>query len=239
MRYAQKQTVGIVLPDYEMPFCADGTPIDIIVNPHALPSRMTIGMLFEILSTKVGLHTCEKIDGSAFQGFSINPYQDTLFSIGYPRSGKEPLFNGKTGTMIECPVFVGFAYYMALRHHVQDKIQSRSRGHVKLLTHQPIGGRVNVGGIRVGEMEKDAFVSHGAGALVQERLCKVSDAFTTLFCKKCGQIATTGSSKPYCRFDKTSNPEDFVRITIPYASKVLFQELAGANIMVALKFASE
>jgi DNA-directed RNA polymerase II subunit RPB2 len=241
-RYAQKGTIGIVLPEESMPFVSTGpnkgqVP-DIIINPHSIPSRMTIGKLFEILSSKVATMKGERIDATAFREFDLERYQDDLARFGFNRNGYEIMINGMTGKQIQTPIFMGPCYYQALRHHVQDKIQQRGRGPVKITTRQPTAGRANNGGIRFGEMERDAIVSHGAAYCLKEKTFDHSDAYKTIFCRKCGTIANIkrvnlDTPCPVC------GQKQYGSVPLPYSYKVLSQELAAASIFISLELEPE
>ena len=234
-RYGQKGTIGMILPDEDMPFTADGVRPDICINPHALPSRMTIGKLIEIVTSKVAAFTGERINATAFRRFDTEEFMRNLTQYGYSSSGKERMYSGFTGKPLEARIFTGPCYYQALRHQVTDKIQMRARGGITQLTHQPVQGLKRGGGQRVGEMERDAIISHGASAFLQERLCLVSDAYETVYCATCGTIAISNivEDKYICR--TCEDKAKFGVATIPYAFKLLSQLLAGANFQIAFK----
>jgi DNA-directed RNA polymerase II subunit RPB2 len=234
-RHAQKATIGLILPEVDMPFSSKGVRPDIIINPHAIPSRMTIAKLIEIVTSKVAALSGERINASAFSNFDIEEFKNNLKQYGYQPSGNEVLYSGYTGRALQSEIFIGPCYYQALRHHVKDKIQMRSRGEVKLLTHQPVGGRSRGGGLRTGEMERDAFISHGATAVLTERLCTSSDAYKAVYCRECGQIAISDaiSQQQICRC--CGNNAKFGTCEIPYAYRLLQNMLAGAAINMRFK----
>ncbi len=235
-RYAQKGTIGLILPDEDMPYTADGVRPDIILNPHAIPSRMTIGKLIEIVTSKAAAFEGERINATAFRRFDVKEFMRNLTEVGYSSSGKERMYSGYTGKPLSAMIFTGPCYYQSLRHHVSDKIQMRARGGIKQLTHQPVGGRKRGGGQRVGEMERDAIISHGAAAFLQERLCLVSDAYETVYCSTCGNIAIADhiENKYICR--TCEDEAEFGTCTIPYSYKLLSQLLAGAHYSLTFGF---
>lgn len=227
-RYAQKATIGLILNEEDMPYTASGIRPDILINPHSIPSRMTIGKLIEIVTSKVATFDGERVNATSFRKFDTQEFMRNLTQYGYSSSGKERMFNGFTGRPMEAMIFTGPCYYQALRHHVMDKIQMRSRGGVDQLSHQPVGGRARGGGQRFGEMERDAIISHGASEFLKERLCSVSDAFKTVFCSTCGSIAISNVDEKFiCR---SCGPQaQFGTCEIPYAYKLMTHLLAGAG----------
>ena len=188
-RHGQKGTIGNIIPEQDMPFTDDGIKPDIIINPHAIPSRMTIGQLKETLLGKVLLELGLFGDGTSFGEYDIKDICKELQKIGYESKGNEVLYNGLTGEQIRSNIFIGPAFYQRLKHMVNDKQHSRSIGPMVNLTRQPAEGRSRDGGLRYGEMEKDAMVAHGASQFNKERLLGASDLFKAEVCKKCGMIA--------------------------------------------------
>lgn len=227
---AQKGTIGMLYNQEDLPFTQSGITPDIIVNPHAIPSRMTIGQLIECIYGKVCAVSGQFGDATAFSNPDPNTIGDTLESLGFNRHGEEVMCHGHTGEMIPAKIFIGPTYYQRLKHMVADKIHARSRGPLQILTRQPVEGRSRDGGLRFGEMEKDSIVSHGASSFLKERLLDQSDAFITHVCAKCGLFATHNFDKgtSYCR--GCDNTEVF-SVKIPYACKLLFQELQSMNIV--------
>jgi DNA-directed RNA polymerase II subunit RPB2 len=241
-RYAQKGVIGRIVPVEDMPFSEiSGMTPDIIVNPHSIPSRMTLGKLIEIIASKHASFKGEKVDATAFRPFNLEEFKKSIRNYGYNNQGLEKLISGTTGDAIDAEIFMGPCYYQALRHHVRDKIQMRDRGAVRPLTRTPVGGRSVGGGraLRVGEMEQAALVSHGASALVPERLCKSSDAYTTVWCQTCGTIAIHNvvSHEYICR--KCGGKGNFGKVTIPYTFKVLTQYLSGIGFNISAKLKKE
>ena len=231
-RHGQKGTVGMTYRQEDMPFSMDGISPDIIVNPHAIPSRMTIGQLIECLLGKyfaISGAISEKVDGTPFTKANVKDISDWVHSMGYQRYGNEALYNGHTGRRLEARVFMGPTYYQRLKHLVEDKIHSRARGPITTLTHQPLEGRAKDGGLRFGEMERDCIVSHGAASFLRERLFIVSDRYEVCVCDTCGLIAIVDDSSPRCSQCQAKST-GFSRIDIPYACKLLFQELMSMMI---------
>ncbi len=229
-RYAQKGTIGMILPDEDMPFTADGVRPDIIINPHSQPSRMTIGKMIEIVSSKVAAFTGERVNATAFRRFDVKEFMRNLKQYGYSGTGSERMYSGYTGKPLEAMIFTGPCYYQALRHQVADKIQMRARGGVSQLTHQPVAGRKRGGGLRIGEMERDAIISHGASAFLRERLCLVSDAYETVYCSTCGTMAIANIQEDTYICRGCDEAASFGKCTIPYSYKLLTQLLMGAGI---------
>ena len=229
-RHGQKGTIGNIIPEEDMPFGPDGLKPDIIINPHAIPSRMTIGQLKETVLGKVLLELGLFGDGTSFGEFEIKDICKELQKIGYESTGNELLHDGLSGEQIPTKIFIGPAFYQRLKHMVNDKQHSRSIGPMVNLTRQPAEGRSRDGGLRYGEMEKDAMVAHGASKFNKGRLYDASDAFKVDICKKCGLIAAYNNEKHihYCR--TCDNKTDFDRVELPYACKLLFQELITMNI---------
>ncbi|KAK4626466.1 DNA-directed RNA polymerase II subunit RPB2 [Fulvia fulva] len=230
-RHGQKGTVGITYRQEDMPFTADGLTPDIIINPHAIPSRMTIAHLIECLLSKVGALNGQEGDATPFTDVTVTSVSDILASHGFQQRGFEVMYNGHTGKKLNAQVFLGPTYYQRLRHMVDDKIHARARGPLQILTRQPVEGRARDGGLRFGEMERDCMIAHGASAFLKERLLDVSDAFRVHICEICGLMTPVASLKKQqfeCRPCK--NKTKIAQIIIPYAAKLLFQELAAMNV---------
>lgn len=238
-RHGQKGTIGNIIPEKDMPFMSNGLKPDIIINPHAIPSRMTIGQLKETLLGKVLLELGLFGDGTSFGGLDVQDICKELSKLGYEPHGNELLHNGLTGEQLETSIFIGPAFYQRLKHMVNDKQHSRSFGPTVSLTRQPAEGRSRDGGHRFGEMERDCTVSHGASRLTRERLYDSSDAFSVHVCRKCGAIAAYNDGKGKKVIDSIpeiykcrscENSSDFAYVELPYACKLLFQELITMNI---------
>ena len=233
-RHGQKGTVGNIIPECDMPFTSSGVKPDIIINPHAIPSRMTIGQLKETILGKVLLELGLFGDGTSFGDFDVKDICDQLIKVGYEAHGNELLYNGLTGEQHECSVFMGPVFYQRLKHMVNDKAHSRSNGPMVNLTRQPAEGRSRDGGLRFGEMEKDAMVSHGAARFTRGRMYDASDKYSVYVCKKCGIIASYNDKMHIHHCRTCDNRVDFAYVEIPYACKLLFQELNTMNIMPRL-----
>jgi DNA-directed RNA polymerase II subunit RPB2 len=230
-RHGQKGTIGNIIPECDMPFTSSGVKPDIIINPHAIPSRMTIGQLKETILGKVLLELGLFGDGTSFGNFDVKDICDQLIKVGYEAHGNELLYNGLTGEQHECSVFMGPVFYQRLKHMVNDKAHSRSNGPMVNLTRQPAEGRSRDGGLRFGEMEKDAMVSHGAARFTRGRMYDASDKYSVFVCKKCGIIASYNDKMHIHHCRTCDNRVDFAYVEIPYACKLLFQELNTMNIM--------
>jgi DNA-directed RNA polymerase II subunit RPB2 len=233
-RHGQKGTVGNIIPECDMPFTKEGVKPDIIINPHAIPSRMTIGQLKETLLGKVLLELGLFGDGTSFGEFDIKDICKELIKLGYESNGNELMYNGLTGEQHECSVFIGPVFYQRLKHMVNDKAHSRSIGPMVNLTRQPAEGRSRDGGLRFGEMERDCMVSHGAARFTKERMYDVSDKYSVFICKKCGLIASYNDKLHIHHCRVCDNRADFAYVEIPYACKLLFQELNTMNVVPRL-----
>ena len=229
-RHGQKGTIGDIIPECDMPFTSSGVKPDIIINPHAIPSRMTIGQLKETVLGKVLVELGLFGDGTSFGQFKVEDICDQLLSHGYEAHGNELMYNGFTGEQIECSVFMGPVFYQRLKHMVNDKAHSRSIGPMVNLTRQPAEGRSRDGGLRFGEMERDCMVSHGAARFTRGRIYDASDKYSVYVCKKCGHIAAYNDTMHIHHCITCDNRTDFSYVEIPYACKLLFQELNTMNI---------
>jgi DNA-directed RNA polymerase II subunit RPB2 len=229
-RHGQKGTIGNIIQECDMPYTESGIKPDIIINPHAIPSRMTIGQLKETVLGKVLVELGLFGDGTAFGDFDIKEICDLLLKAGYEAHGNELLYNGLTGEQVECSVFMGPVFYQRLKHMVNDKAHSRSIGPMVNLTRQPAEGRSRDGGLRFGEMERDCMVSHGAARFTRGRMYDASDKYSVYVCKKCGLIASYNDKMHIHLCHTCGNRSDFSYVEIPYACKLLFQELNTMNI---------
>ncbi len=236
-RMGQKGVIGAALPQCDMPFTADGMCPDIIVNTHAIPSRMTIGQLKEeLLAILCAIHG-EIGDGTMFRDSSIEYICECLENSGYDSKGTTHLYNGMTGEKYDAKIFLGPTYYQRLKHMVTDKIHARSRGPVQVLTRQPLEGRARDGGLRFGEMERDCVISHGGAHFLQDRLMNNSDPCMATICgkKDCGMLAHPAAENTYVRnknaFCKRCNDGSCVKdMSCPFAFKLLLQEMMAMNI---------
>jgi DNA-directed RNA polymerase II subunit RPB2 len=229
-RHGQKGTVGNIIPECDMPYTSSGIKPDIIINPHAIPSRMTIGQLKETILGKILVELGLFGDGTSFGYFDINEICNLLLKAGYEARGNELLYDGLTGEQVECSVFMGPVFYQRLKHMVNDKAHSRSIGPMVNLTRQPAEGRSRDGGLRFGEMERDCMISHGAARFTRGRMYDASDKYSVYICKKCGLIASYNDKMHIHICHTCNNRSDFAYVEIPYACKLLFQELNTMNI---------
>ena len=230
-RHGQKGTIGMTYRQEDLPFTMEGITPDIIVNPHAIPSRMTIGHLIECLSSKVASLRGLEGDATPFTDVTVDSISEDLHRLGYQKYGNETVFNGFTGRKLDMLIFFGPTYYQRLKHMVDDKIFSRARGPVQILTRQPTEGRARSGGLRFGEMERDCMISHGASIFLKERLVDVSDKYRVHICEQCGLIAQADllSQNYKCKLCQNVN-YNIAQVYIPYACKLLFQELMAMHI---------
>uniref|UniRef100_A0A0N4ZVH2 DNA-directed RNA polymerase subunit beta n=1 Tax=Parastrongyloides trichosuri TaxID=131310 RepID=A0A0N4ZVH2_PARTI len=228
-RHGQKGVCGLISPQEDMPFNDLGMCPDIIMNPHGYPSRMTVGKLMELLSSKNAVLTGRFHYGTAFGGDQVKDTCESLAERGFNYLGKEMLTSGITGQQLSAYIYFGPIYYQKLKHMVLDKMHARSRGPVAVLTRQPTEGRARDGGLRLGEMERDCLIAYGASMLLMERLMVSSDQFQVDVCSVCGLIGYG----TWCQKCKKSG--QMATIKIPYACKLLFQELQSMNIVPQLK----
>jgi len=229
-RSGQKGTIGNIIPEENIPFTKQGLKPDLILNPHAIPSRMTIAQLKETLLGKVLLELGLFGDGTSFGDLDVKTISNALQDVGYEAHGNEILYDGLTGERMECHIFIGPVFYQRLKHMVNDKQHSRSIGPMVNLTRQPAEGRSRDGGLRFGEMERDAMISHGASRFTKGRMYDASDKYQVHVCKKCGLIASYNDKMHIHRCRTCDNRTDFAYVEIPYACKLLFQELITMNI---------
>jgi hypothetical protein len=255
-RSGQKGTIGLIIPEQDMPFTADGVRPDIIINPHAIPSRMTIGQLIETILGKIGCNYGGFGDCTAFanKGTHIDTYGKLLTNAGYHSSGNQILYNGMTGEQLYSDVYIGPTYYMRLKHMVKDKINYRARGPNTMLTRQSVQGRANDGGLRIGEMERDGILAHGCSGFLNESYMTRGDEYFMAVCNKTGGIAiynpsvnlfyspfADGPVKYNTTIDGKMNIQNISRfgrsfsiVRIPYTLKLLIQELQVMNIQMRI-----
>lgn len=229
-RSGQKGTLGNLIPEQDMPFTRSGLKPDLILNPHAIPSRMTIAQLKETILGKTLIELGLFGDGTSFGELDVKTICKKLQEVGYESNGNEIMYDALTGEQMECTVFMGPVFYQRLKHMVADKQHSRSIGPMVNLTRQPAEGRSRDGGLRFGEMERDAMISNGAARFTRGRLYDASDKYQVHVCKKCGLIASYNDQMHIHHCRTCDNRTDFAYVEIPYACKLLFQELITMNI---------
>ncbi len=232
-RHGQKGVVGLIVPESNMPFTASGIMPDLIFSPHGIPSRMTISHLIELIGGKTAALGGRIIDGTTFSGEPEVEIRKALASLGFNEAGNETMYNGMSGEMFEAKIYVGNMYYLKLKHMVANKIHSRARGPIQLLTRQPTEGRAKEGGLRLGEMEKDTFVAHGASLLLKERFD--SDKTVVPVCEGCGMIAIYDQfkDKRYCPI--CGENVEISDIEISYAFKLILDEFKSLGIYPRLQ----
>lgn len=230
-KHGQKGTIGITYKQHDMPFTKEGIVPDIIISPHAIPSRMTVAQLIECVLGKTAVQLGIECDATPFAG--TDPYkigEILTKKCGLHSSGTEVMYNGKTGEQMKANIFVGPTFYYRLKHLVEDKVHSRATGPYQLLTRQPAEGRSRDGGLRIGEMERDCMLAHGSVQFLKERMFDNSDKYLTYVCQNCGFIAIANSQKNIYKCNYCDHSTGFSQVQIPYASKLLIQELMSMAI---------
>lgn len=226
-----------------MPFTHNGLVPDLLINPHGKPTRMTIGMLIEMLLGRVALNDGKMKDGTPFTKISLDPnsksqstvdipsYVNYLKKVGIDNYSNEVMYNGFTGEMMYIDIFTAPCYYQRLKHMVDDKLHSRESGPVQLLTRQPAEGRSRDGGLRIGEMERDILIAYGAAAFLKEKLTDSSDLFKMYMSKQHQTFIVGNESKNLFKFgDEHLDQDDVREIQLPYAMKLLWQEITSMGI---------
>jgi len=229
-RHGQKGVVGILAKAEDLPYTADGVSPDVLINPHAFPSRMTVGMMMESITGKAAAIRGKKVDASAFVGEKMDDVKGVMKDAGFEYSGKEIMYDGKTGKKFPVEVFIGVVYYQKLHHMVADKIHARARGQVQMLTKQPTEGRARGGGLRFGEMERDCIIAYGASMILKDRLLDESDKSDIFVCERCGLVAyhDIKQRRFYCRV--CADKGKVSSVSVAYAFKLLLQEMSSLAI---------
>ena len=232
-RSAQKGSIGMIYEHQDMPFTKDGIVPDIIINPHAIPSRMTMAQLMECIMGKVSCYLGAEGDATPFNNCGVENIARLLEKTGLEKYGNEIMYNGRTGEQIKTEIFIGPTYYQRLKHMVADKIHSRgSNGPIVMLTRQCSEGRARGGGLRLGEMERDCFIGHGTASFLKEKMLDCADNYRVFICKECGMIANVNPDKNIYKCNYCKNATNIVQIRIPYAFKLLTQELYTMNVVM-------
>jgi len=231
-RTAQKSTIGLILDDVYMPYDENGVTADVIINPHSIPSRMTINKLYEMIASDYGARTGRYVDASSFDNFNIEDMKKYFRMKGMREYNDKVMYSGFTGEKFQGTMFVGLCYYMSLKHLVDEKIQARARGQINTITHQPTSGKKHGGGLRLGEMEKDVFVSHGAARIAKERLFYSSDLWSTTICRTCGSLAISNKEdgKHYSTCNLCGDNAKFGICRMPPTMYKVVQLLEGMGI---------
>ncbi len=227
-RHGQKGVAGLIVPQTDLPFSASGIVPDLLFSPHGIPSRMTISHLIELVGGKVGALGARFVDGTTFSSEKEEDLRKQLLEFGFRENGTETMYDGITGKQFQAKIYIGNMYYLKLKHMVANKIHSRARGPIQLLTRQPTEGRAKEGGLRLGEMEKDTFVAHGAALLLKERFD--SDKTVVPLCENCGLIAVYDEfrNRAYCPV--CGENVEISNIEISYAFKLLLDEFKSLFI---------
>ena len=236
-RHGQKGVVGLIVPEGDLPFSASGARPDIIFSPHGIPSRMTISHLIELVGGKVGALNSRYINGTTFDAEPEEKLRKELLRLGFRENGTETMYDGETGEQYQAKIYIGNMYYLKLKHMVANKLHSRARGPIQLLTRQPTEGRAKEGGLRLGEMEKDTFVAHGASLLLKERFD--SDKTTVPVCEECGLIAVRDEfkNKSYCPICGDNAEISFIELS--YAFKLILDEFKSLGVYPKLYLKSK
>lgn len=234
--HGQKGVVGLIAPEDELPFTSSGIRPDLIFNPHSIPSRMSVGYLIELLCGKIGSLSGKVMDGTSFQKQNIEQFEEQLKELGFRADGKETFYDGITGEPMDAKIYVGNMYYLKLKYMVANRLHARGIGKVTLLTRQPVEGRSKGGALRLGEMEKDAIIGHGASLLLKERYD--SDKVIVHVCTKCGSLAIMDKlrKKEYC---PVCNGISIEPIELSYAFKLFMEELMSMHIFPHLILANK